>query len=350
MAETKKYFLDFGGLQTLWAKMKSTFASKSDVETLEGIIGTISGRITGLEEDIQAVQDLTLSYKPKVVSKYSDALTMIGNVDAGQLFIVENDETDDNDLDLNVLYRKGFYLLDNDKALHFIGTSVGGSDSEIAALRDRIVLLEGQIIKSANIQAANGTSPGGITIADNSLIIINDDEVVANSKSVNALTHRAVAAKFAELEGDFKKMISNIPKFKIEPVEALPEMGWSLSTIYLLKNNTEQDKNLYTEYIYVEGKGWEKLGEQTIVLDDYVTKEFLTASINSALAEYAKTADVEAFISTAKTEILNTVAETYATKDELEAFMTEAEIIDSIQTGTIGNEITIREDQINSLS
>ena len=73
MAETKKYFLDFGGLQTLWAKMKNTFASTSDVETLEGRIGTISESITGLEEDIQAVQDLTLSYKPKVVSKYSDA-------------------------------------------------------------------------------------------------------------------------------------------------------------------------------------------------------------------------------------------------------------------------------------
>ena len=343
MAETKKYFLDFGGLQTLWAKMKNTFASISDVETLEGRIGTIGESITDLEGDILAVQELTLSYKPKIVSKYSDALTMIENVDAGQLFIVENDETDDTGL--NVLYRKGFYLLDNDKALHFIGTSVGSSDSEIAALRDRIVLLEGQIIKSANIQAADGTSPGGITIAENSLIIINDDKVVADSNSVNALTHRAVAAKFAELEG----MISSVPKFKIEVVEALPDVK-SLSTIYLLKNDTEHDKNLYTEYIYVEGKGWEKLGEQTIALDDYVTKEFLTASINSALAEYAKTADVEAFISTAKTEILNTVAETYATKDELEAFMTEAEIIDSIQTGNIGNVITIGEDQINSLS
>lgn len=340
MAETKKYFLDLGGLQTLWSKMKNTFAAKGDVEALGGRLGTAEQNITNLGKDIESVEAITLSYAPKVVEKYSDALAVISNVSAGQIFVVGNDETVEN-----VLYKEGFYIVDNDKTLHYVGTTAGGSDSEIAALRDRISTLESQIIKVGHIQTADGQSLGGITIVDNSLVMIYDDQVVADSDSVNALTHRAIARKFNELEG----MITSVPKFKIEVVDELPLNGMSLSTIYLLKNTDDQSNNLYTEYIYLQDKGWEKLGEQTIVLDNYVTKDFLTTTVNNALKDYAKTADVTDMISAAKSEVLSTVSTTYATKAEVAGMMTESAIITSIQEGNIGNAITITPEQIESL-
>jgi hypothetical protein len=341
MAETKKYFLDFGGLQTLWGKMKDTFATKNSVEALSSRLGTAETNITNLGKDIESVEAITLSYAPKAVEKYSDALAVVNAVAAGQIFVVGNNETIDG-----VLYKEGFYIVDSDKTLHYVGTTVGGSDSEIAALRDRIVTLEGQIIKSATIQTADGTQLSGITIANNSLIMIYDDEVVADTDSVHALTHRAAAAKFAELEG----MISSVPKFKIEVVDTLPTMGWSLSTIYLVKNTVEQSNNLYTEYLYVENKGWEKLGEQTISIDNYVTKDLLNSTVNSAIADFVKSGEVAEMINNAKSEILTAVSNTYATKSEVAGMMTESDIITSIQEGNIGNAITITNDQINALA
>lgn len=340
MAETKKYFLDLGGLQSLWNKMKETFAAKGDVEAINSQINTINQNIINLGKDIEDVEALTLSYAPKEAENYSDAISKVETVPAGSIIVVGNDEEVDG-----VTYKEGFYIVDTDKSLHYVGTTVGGSDSEIADLRSRIATLEDQIIKAGSIQTADGTSLGGMTIVDNSLIMIYDDHVVANSDSVNALTHRAAAAKFAELEG----LISSVPKFKIEVVDELPSDGMSLSTIYLVKNTVEQNNNLYTEYIYLQDKGWEKLGEQTIALDNYVTTEFLTTTINNALKDYAKTADVEGLISTAKSEVLNVVAATYATQDMLSGFMTEAEIITSIQEGNIGNAITITDEQIEEL-
>lgn len=340
MAETKKYFLDFGGLQTLWGKMKNTFATKNSVEALSSRLGTAETNITNLGKDIESVEAITLSYAPKVVEKYSNALAVVNAVSAGQIFVVGNDETIDE-----VLYKEGFYIVDSDKTLHYVGTTAGGSDSEIAALRDRITALEGQIIKSATIQTADGVQLSGITVANNSLIMIYDDEVVANTDSVHALTHRAAAAKFAELEG----IISSVPKFKIEVVDELPTVGWSLSTVYLVKNTVEQSNNLYTEYLYVENKGWEKLGEQTISIDNYVTKELLNSTISNAIADFVKSGEVTEMINAAKSEILTSVSNTYATKSEIAGMMTESAIIASIQEGNIGNAITITDDQINAL-
>ena len=127
-------------------------------------------------------------------------------------------------------------------------------------------------------------------------------------------------------------------------------MGWSLSTIYLVKNTVEQSNNLYTEYIYLEGKGWEKLGEQSIVLDNYVTKDLLNSTVNNAIADFVKSGEVVEMINAAKSEILTTVSNTYATKGEIAGLMTESDIITSIQEGNIGNAITITSDQINGLS
>lgn len=336
MTDNKKFFLDLSGLQILWNKMKSTFASKSEIDN-------ITLNINALKSDIDGVEALTLSYAPKEAYSYSVAVELAKEVPAGTIIIVGNDE-----LINDTNYVQGFYIVDNDKIPHYIGTSSGtATNEEIATLRNRIATLEKQIIKTASIVDADGNALSAFTIANNDLVVVYDDKVVADSDSVNALTHRAIAARFGEIESK----ISAIPKFKISVVDSLPTDSEtkSFSTIYLVKTGVDSD-NIYTEYIYVQdstnGNHWEILGSQSLALDNYVTKEFLTSTINSALKEYAKIADVEKAIEAAKTEVLTDVANNYAIKAEV---LAEDDIILSITTGKIGEEIQITPEQINAL-
>jgi hypothetical protein len=261
--------------------------------------------------------------------------------------------------------------------------------------------LDGEVVKSATIVDATGKQLGtNYDVSNNVLLVAHDDGFELNSDSVRALTHRAVAAKFRELENT----ISGIPKFKILVVDELPTAEISTSTIYLVRNKTNvTDKNLFTEYIYIDngGKGgsWEKLGEQTLDVGDIVTNSQLNNAISTALASYAKKTDVDTAIATAKnelkTDILSVVEETYATKEDVEniskdledvttsldsyltkneasttylskddaakdylskneatnkGWMTEAEIITSIQLGEIGKAIAITSEQIDDVT
>ena len=66
--------------------------------------------------------------------------------------------------------------------------------------------------------------------------------------------------------------ISSIPKFAISVVTALPSSEISNTTVYLVRNTDSEDRNMYTEYIYVNGV-WETLGAQKVDLTDYLTKD-----------------------------------------------------------------------------
>lgn len=101
-------------------------------------------------------------------------------------------------------------------------------------------------------------------------IEINGAAVQINGKTVNleVLVAADLAAYYTSEQVDQK--ISTIPKFNIKAVDTLPESDISSTTVYLIKSGSES-QNLYTEYIYVDGK-WEKLGEQKVDLTDYVIK------------------------------------------------------------------------------
>lgn len=70
---------------------------------------------------------------------------------------------------------------------------------------------------------------------------------------------------------DIKALLQRIPKFDIQVVTELPTQDISASTIYLHKNPSEQNQNLYTEYVYVNN-AWEQLGAQTVDLTNYALK------------------------------------------------------------------------------
>ena len=331
MADNKKYFLDFGGLQTLWNKMKGTFAGKAATETA----------ITDINKNLETILNMVLAVSPKVVDNYSAALSAAPEVVPGIAIKVKNEETIND-----VVKPSGIYLIENTDpvSLIYVGnTNSNISNEELANIIAKIATLEANAIK--NVKISNGTDElGSYEINDNTLIVIHDDVVDINSESIHALTHRAVAAKFKELSDK----ITKLPTFKIEVVDSLPIDSISLSTIYLVKSNNTSDNNLYTEYIRVYDSNsnlvWEKLGEHNIASAEGVTTEQMNNAIANALKDYVTKANLESTLETKKAEIKQEI-----TAELSEIFATEESILNSIQTGTIGNTIMITDEQIKSL-
>ena len=82
-------------------------------------------------------------------------------------------------------------------------------------------------------------------------------------------------------KAEVDNMISVIPKFAIAVVETLPVSDISITTVYLVPNNSGETSNLYDEYIYTTQ--WEKLGTQTVDLSDYPTTSEMNAAIDASI-------------------------------------------------------------------
>lgn len=121
-----------------------------------------------------------------------------------------------------------------------------------------------------------GALPDTTKIPANTSDLTNDSGFI--TKTVNDLANYYLKSEtYSKAELDNK--ISAIPKFSIEVVGSLPTTGISDTTVYLLASGNEQD-NLYTEYIYVNG-AWEYLGKQTVDLTGYVKRTELSAYYTS---------------------------------------------------------------------
>lgn len=120
--------------------------------------------------------------------------------------------------------------------------------------------------------------------ADKKVSIVFDSVYDASTTSENALQHKAIATVIEDLRGK----ISEIPKFRIEVVDTLPDEGEN-AVVYLVKETGEETKNLYEEYIWT-GTAFELLGRQELDLTDYVT----SGELATELLPYAKTSEVNA--------------------------------------------------------
>lgn len=94
---------------------------------------------------------------------------------------------------------------------------------------------------------------------------------------------------------EVKALVSAIPKFAISVVASLPTSDISETTIYLVSGGSGTD--LYTEYIRVNGK-WEILGSQRVDLTGYAKETW----VNTQLASYLKSSELDAAIDTALAE------------------------------------------------
>lgn len=409
----QKYFLDLGGLTTLWGKIKSSFADKATTETAIGEInvslGELDTKITAVDNDVVNLETTVLTFAPRDINYYGEAVETSKSLAPGTLINVKFAETSAED-ETPSGYATGIYVVTGPGEIQYLSTSDGSADADdITAITERVESLEETVVKSAQIIDENGNHLNqSYDVVDNVLLVAHDDTFDIDTNSVRALTHRAVAAKFKSIENS----LTQIPKFKISVVDELPTSGISLSTIYLLRNTQTTSNNLFTEYIYVETVkddpntpeneskyAWEKLGEQTLVVDDIVTTSKLNEVLNAALFDYAKKTDVQDLLKEAtdnlKSDLFDEISETYATKSEVEelakdiegigttlgdyltkedaagtylrqdkaeelyftknaaetsGWMTEPEIILSIQTGEIGNAIAISNEQIENMT
>ena len=423
MDEKQKYFLDLTGLTKLWSKIKATFADKEEtnasIGNINSSIGQINTDIQLINTEIENIENNVNAITPQEVDYYYDAVELSKSVVVGTTIKVNKTETSIDDPTPSG-YSAGIYIVTAPGVIEYISTSDGSSDgSGITELGERVQELEDTVVKSATLIDENGSSLGEtFNVSQNVLLISHDDTFDINTESVKALTHRALAAKFKDLEN----VISGIPKFKISVVDELPnpENGdeISLSTIYLLRNTpsdseaSADNENLFTEYIYVEltkddpettdvdesKYGWEKLGEQTLVIDNLVTQNQLNSALTTALSEYSKTEDIKKWIQDSESQLRDEIgaisedlevvksdveelkeniegvtgnlenyltkneasstyltqtdaADTYLTKEDANnsGWVTEDEILTSIQTGKIGEAIAISDTQIDDM-
>ena len=138
--------------------------------------------------------------------------------------------------------------------------------------------------QSIVVRDANGVIYGEVNVnADNSLV---------NVKHINKIVL------------DFNNKISQIPKFTIEVVEALPTENIGIGTLYLVKNS-ELTNQLYQEWIYINDS-WELLGSAKIDLTDFVTKEYFEE--NSEVTETFDIGTSESYDETSDTQVPTTKA------------------------------------------
>lgn len=175
----------------------------------------------------------------------------------------------------------------------------GNVEAILATLETLTGVVEAQAESIAKLEAADEAIRGEFADADEALegrvnaelakkADKNDVQAVADRVTVNegviadlvdadTVLAAEIATKVSQEEynkkvADIEKAIEVLPTLDLKVVEALPteEEGINSRTLYLVKDK-EDEGNLYTEYLYVDGK-WENLGKQTIDLTDYYTK------------------------------------------------------------------------------
>lgn len=130
---------------------------------------------------------------------------------------------------------------------------------------------------------------GELDAIRNSILELNGNisDILAVLQALTALAeqNKADIAKKVDQEtydeaiADLESKINLIPTFEVKVVSDLPTDEEAKEKVLYLLKNSEDEGNLYTEYIYVEGK-WENLGQQKVDLTDYYTKE----EVDTALA------------------------------------------------------------------
>lgn len=182
----------------------------------------------------------------------------------------------------------------------------GGVKTAIAAIEDQLDgITGGGVVTGVKGSAETEYRKGSVNITAANIGLGNVDNTADMDKPVSTATQTALDAKAnaSSLDNYYTKtqvdttvetlegQISAIPKFAISVVDALPATG-AAATIYLVKTSESETGNLYTEYIYVDGK-FEKLGTQTLDLSNYATQSWVNTQINglSAVAKSGKLSD-----------------------------------------------------------
>ena len=174
-------------------------------------------------------------------------------------------------------------------------TTVNGKTGEVKLSADDVGARPNTWTPSASDV---GALPLDTKIPSSTSDLNNDSEFITNAVSdlLNYYLKSEVYSKSETYSKDeIGNLISQIPKFTISVETSLPTSNISSTTIYLVGGGTTGD--LYTEYIYVNGK-WEILGSQKIDLTGYATETW----VSKQLASYIETSALGALIVSALVE------------------------------------------------
>lgn len=182
----------------------------------------------------------------------------------------------------------------------------GGIKTALSAIEDQLDgITGGGVVTGVKGSAETEYRKGSVNITAANIGLGNVDNTADADKPISTAMQTALDAKAnaSSLDNYYTKtqvdttvetlegQISAIPKFAVSVVDALPATG-AAATIYLVKTSESETGNLYTEYIYVDGK-FEKLGTQTLDLSNYATQSWVNTQINglSAVAKSGKLSD-----------------------------------------------------------
>lgn len=135
------------------------------------------------------------------------------------------------------------------------------------------------------------------------------------TEATNLLNKKANALD-VYTKAEVNELVSALPTFKVEVVDALPTEEISETTMYLVPTGEDsEDGSLYTTYIYSNGE-WKSLGSQSLKFDNYDTRDEVDAKVTAAIG--TANANTETLLATELDNVLR--VGTGVTSDDFNTF------------------------------
>lgn len=152
-----------------------------------------------------------------------------------------------------------------------------GEITETMQLQEVWIFTDDEVFTSAEKTKLNGIEVGAQVNPTKLSELTNDVNFITNS--VNNLTNYYTKTNTYN-KTEVNDLINGITSLNVLVVTTLPTSGISTTTIYLVPKTASQTNNVYDEYLYVNSK-WEKIGDTSIDLSNYVKKSELSTVATS---------------------------------------------------------------------
>lgn len=287
-------YLDNNGLLYFWQKIKTVFATQSDLNDLsdrvddivsEGgepnVIDTVKVNGSALTPDANKAVNITIA------EGSANGTVAVNGADVSVKGLGSAAYTNSNAYDASGA-AAAVLGASTDAAT---ANTVYGAKAAAAAAQSDVDALEGLVgatAVSTQISNAIGGLDSSVSAETNKAIAsltITDGKITASTKVTvptnnNQLTNGAGYQTASDVTSAINSALADVTSISFEVVQTLPATG-AAGTIYLV-SNSGSGTNAYDEYIYVSNK-WEKIGTTDVDLSSYWNTTNLTAITNSEI-------------------------------------------------------------------
>lgn len=287
-------YLDNNGLLYFWQKIKTVFATQSDLNDLSDRVDDIVSE--GGEPNVIDTVKVNGSVLTPDANKAVNIIVAQGS--ANGTIAVNGSDVSVKGLGSAAYTNSNAYDAAG-AAAAVLGTStdaatantVYGAKAAAAAAQSDVDALEGLVgatAVSTQISNAIGGLDSSVSAETNKAIAsltITDGKITGNTKVTvptnnNQLTNGAGYQTASDVTSAINSALADVTSISFEVVQTLPATG-AAGTIYLV-SNSGSGTNTYDEYIYVSNK-WEKIGTTDVDLSSYWNTTNLTAITNSEI-------------------------------------------------------------------